>query len=291
VLFLCACGAAFAQGTTSRVLGIGGPVIKNKTFFYFEIQALRARSSMLSTRTVFTATARQGILRYVKGGRNQPAGTSASSVDASGNPLPNVNIGTYNVANSDPQHIGLDPSLKNERMKLELRAEATNLTTSVMFGPPTATVTSSIFGRINPTFSHSASRCGAGTLPAVSRLPVCGPVPGISTRVRGCDTVSKEASARVPGPGGTAAGTSARATSLHASSCEKCRLTTPCTADRGRSRSARRSTFRGGGEACLAPTIGGGRGSAIPSSTAGSTQPRGQRRSSTRTTASTRGSR
>ena len=42
----------------------------------------------------------------------------------------------------------------------------------------------------SPTFSHSASRCGAGTLPAVSRL--------ISTRVYGCDTVSKEASARVP---------------------------------------------------------------------------------------------
>jgi hypothetical protein len=57
---------------------IGGPVIKNKTFFYFEIQALRARSSTLTTRTVFTATARQGILRYVKGGRNQPAGTSAA---------------------------------------------------------------------------------------------------------------------------------------------------------------------------------------------------------------------
>ena len=68
----------------------------------------------------------------------------------------------------------------------------------------------------SPTFSHSASRCGAGTLPAVSRL--------ISTRVCGCGTVSKEASARVPGPGGTPAGTSARATSLQASSCEKCRL-------------------------------------------------------------------
>ena len=76
----------------------------------------------------------------------------------------------------------------------------------------------------SPTFSHTASRCGTATLPAVSRPPVCGPVPGISTHVRGCDTVSKEASARVPGPGGTPAGTSARATSPHANSCEKWRL-------------------------------------------------------------------
>jgi hypothetical protein len=118
---------------------IGGPVIKNKTFFYFEIQALRARSSTLTTRTVFTATARQGILRYVKGGRNQPAGTSAASVDASGNPLPNVNIGTYNVANSDPQHLGLDPSIltemKNEPLPNNFQGGDGLNTASFLFTP------------------------------------------------------------------------------------------------------------------------------------------------------------
>ena len=98
--------------------GIGGPVIKNKTFFFVQIQELRARSSAATSRTVYTATARTGVLRYVKGGRNQPAGNSTASVDANGNPLPGLSIGTYNVAANDPQHIGLDPTvlaeIKNE---------------------------------------------------------------------------------------------------------------------------------------------------------------------------------
>jgi hypothetical protein len=98
--------------------GVGGPIVKNKTFFFVQIQALRARSSRGTSRTVYTASARTGLLRYVKGGRNQPAGTANASVDASGNPLPGLNIGTYNIATSDPQHIGLDPTvlaeIKNE---------------------------------------------------------------------------------------------------------------------------------------------------------------------------------
>ena len=94
--------------------GIGGPIKKNRTFFFAEVQALRARTSSLVNRTVFTPTARQGILRYVKGGRNLPAGNANASVDASGNPLPGLNIGTYNVAQNDPQHIGLDPQIQTE---------------------------------------------------------------------------------------------------------------------------------------------------------------------------------
>ncbi len=92
--------------------GIGGPIIKNKTFFFFEIQALRARSSASTARTVYTQSARDGILRYVKGGRNTPAGVTGASIDASGNPIAGMNIGTYNVITSDPQKLGLDPSLQ-----------------------------------------------------------------------------------------------------------------------------------------------------------------------------------
>ena len=98
--------------------GVGGPVVKNKTFFFVQIQELRARSSAATSRTVYTATARTGVLRYVKGGRNQPSGAAGASVDANGNPLPSLSIGTYNVAGNDPQHIGLDPTvlaeIKNE---------------------------------------------------------------------------------------------------------------------------------------------------------------------------------
>ncbi|MCX6627040.1 MAG: TonB-dependent receptor [Candidatus Solibacter sp.] len=94
--------------------GISGPIVKNKTFFFAQIQALRARSSRATARTVYTTTARTGVLRYVKGGRNQPAGTAAASVDAAGNPLPGLNIGTYNIGQSDPQRIGLDPTIQAE---------------------------------------------------------------------------------------------------------------------------------------------------------------------------------
>jgi hypothetical protein len=61
-----------------------------------------------------------------------------------------------------PHYFELDASLLKrvqvtERVKLEFRADATNLTNSVAFGPPTATVTSTIFGRINNTV-YSGSR-------------------------------------------------------------------------------------------------------------------------------------
>ncbi|MCU1330303.1 MAG: hypothetical protein JWN34_5673, partial [Bryobacterales bacterium] len=92
--------------------GIGGPIKRNKTFFFGEIQLLNARSSAAVTRTVYTASARQGELRYVKGGRNLAAGVAGASVDLNGNVLPGVNVGTYNIATSDPGRLGLDPTIQ-----------------------------------------------------------------------------------------------------------------------------------------------------------------------------------
>ncbi len=91
---------------------LGGPIIKNRTFFFTNIQWLRARESAAMTRTVYTADARKGLFRYVKGGRNTPAGATGASVDASGNVLAGVNLGTYNVAASDPAKIGLDATVQ-----------------------------------------------------------------------------------------------------------------------------------------------------------------------------------
>ena len=91
---------------------IGGPIIKNKLFVFANVQALAALNSGSTTRTVYTSQARQGILRYVMGGRNRPAGVSGASVDSSGNVLPGVPIGTYNVAANDPQRLGLDKTLQ-----------------------------------------------------------------------------------------------------------------------------------------------------------------------------------
>ena len=98
---------------------VGGPVTipkvydgKNKTFFFVNVQRLAASNRSQVTRTVYTQQARQGILRYVRGSRNFPAGSATASVDFNGNPIPGLNIGTYNVITSDPQRLGLDKTIQ-----------------------------------------------------------------------------------------------------------------------------------------------------------------------------------
>jgi hypothetical protein len=91
--------------------GVGGPIIKNRTFFYTNIQRLYATETRSANRLVYTQTARQGILRYVAGGRNRPAGASGAAVDLSGNVVAGVNVKSYNVAANDPQHVGLDQTI------------------------------------------------------------------------------------------------------------------------------------------------------------------------------------
>lgn len=101
-------------------LGEGTPfrLLKNKAFFFANLQMLRAYDSVVTTRTVYTQQARQGLFRYVRGGINGAAGSANASVDANGNPLraacgtPAVTpcIDSYNIANN-PTGIGLDPLL------------------------------------------------------------------------------------------------------------------------------------------------------------------------------------
>ncbi len=104
---------------------LGGPIIKNKLFFFTNVQLLRAYDTALVTRTVYTQTARQGIFRYVVGGANAPTGTATPSVNASGAPLfPNCSatittlcIATYNInanqasGTGNPTPTGVDPAL------------------------------------------------------------------------------------------------------------------------------------------------------------------------------------
>ena len=87
---------------------VGGPIRKNKTFFFVNNQWLKAEQTRQRTRLVYTAQARAGNWRYSTAARNQPAGVSGASVDASGNPI--VPIGTYSIPGSDPQRFGLDPA-------------------------------------------------------------------------------------------------------------------------------------------------------------------------------------
>jgi len=89
---------------------LGGPIRRNKTFFFINGQRLNAEQTRERTRTVYTADARRGIFRYAIGARTQPAGVAGASVDTSGNPI--VPIGTYDVVGNDPQRLGLDPTIQ-----------------------------------------------------------------------------------------------------------------------------------------------------------------------------------
>jgi len=91
---------------------LGGPIVKDRTFFFANLQILRTRETRSVTRMVYTANARRGLFRYVQGGRNFPAGTATPTVDPNGNVLPGNNIGTYNIVANDPRGLGLDPAVQ-----------------------------------------------------------------------------------------------------------------------------------------------------------------------------------
>ncbi len=89
---------------------IGGPIKKNRTFYFANWQELRAIRNVTSQATVLTAEARAGNFRFVPGGRNLPAGVANASVNATGAPL--VPVTSYNIITSDPLRAGLDPTVK-----------------------------------------------------------------------------------------------------------------------------------------------------------------------------------
>jgi hypothetical protein len=98
----------FGEGTPFRLL-------RNKAFFFVNLQQLRAYDTGLVTRNVYTQSAKAGLYRYVIGRANSPAGTGTASVDAAGNAVlpactgsPATNqpcISSYNIATQAPTPI------------------------------------------------------------------------------------------------------------------------------------------------------------------------------------------
>jgi len=84
---------------------LGGPIIKNKAFFFFLYEGQRQSSSSPTTQTVLTAQARQGIFRYFSGVRNGNVLAAVPTVDASGNPVQPAGGGALQSVNL----FGVDP--------------------------------------------------------------------------------------------------------------------------------------------------------------------------------------
>lgn len=84
---------------------LGGPIIKNRTFFFGTAEWQRQNEDVLQNRTTYTSTVRSGIFRYWKKGAN-----SGSLVDSkTGNPtVPDSDIGTINLVAIDPTRQGFD---------------------------------------------------------------------------------------------------------------------------------------------------------------------------------------
>lgn len=64
---------------------VGGPIVRNKTFFFTNLQLLRTSQSIFVNRTVYTADARAGRFRFIRGGLNGNITATTPSVDGNGN--------------------------------------------------------------------------------------------------------------------------------------------------------------------------------------------------------------
>jgi hypothetical protein len=99
---------------------LGGPLVKNKTFFFVLYEGMRTVQKAGTFADALTADARRGIFRYFPGVQNQNATGQNPSVDLRGNPVtPRSATGplsSFNVFERDPLRPGFDPSGQIQRI-------------------------------------------------------------------------------------------------------------------------------------------------------------------------------
>jgi hypothetical protein len=93
---------------------VGGPIIKNKTFFFVLVDEQRQSFRRTFVGNVLTPLARQGIFRFYPGVDNQNAIGLNPSVDRNGNPLRPAgatgDLQQISVFGRDPNRPGFDPT-------------------------------------------------------------------------------------------------------------------------------------------------------------------------------------
>ncbi|MBI2149257.1 MAG: TonB-dependent receptor, partial [Acidobacteria bacterium] len=104
---------------------LGGPLARNRTFFFFLYEGMRTVERSVTTATVLTDTARQGIYRYFPNVPSANANGTRPTVDQAGNPVLNGQPATpesFNVLAQpngqprDPNRTGPDPSGMIQRL-------------------------------------------------------------------------------------------------------------------------------------------------------------------------------
>ena len=97
--------------------GIGGPIIRDKAFFFFNWQSQRMAQSLTQTRTVLTPLARQGIYRFMVGAANSPSLVNAQgqpTAAACGGSVTTNCYKTFSLVQADPMSRGLDKLMQTQ---------------------------------------------------------------------------------------------------------------------------------------------------------------------------------
>jgi hypothetical protein len=99
---------------------LGGPIVRNKTFFHFLYDAQREVSKEAATSIAYTATARQGIFRFFPNVQNANFNATVPTVDIHGNPVRPASatgdLQSLNVFGRDPLRPAMDPTGTVQRL-------------------------------------------------------------------------------------------------------------------------------------------------------------------------------